>query len=245
MNSPRSGAFSACLEPGSVPELARPELTILMTCLNQGRAVEKSIARARAFLARSGISGEILVADNGSTDGSREIAKSNGARVVHIAEHGYGATLAGGIAEARGDYVVMGDTDGSHDFSSLDAFVDALRGGADLVIGGSANALRNLNRSLWGAVAGDLRRGLRGIRRNAILGLDIRSRGRAIVVEMQIKAWLRGFDIATLPPHAPQEGAAGSRKTLVRDHNSRMPPFQRASSPSAAAAPTAQRAAIR
>src|SRR5690606_37866366 len=111
------------------------ELTILMPCLNEAETLAICIDKAQAFLKRSGIAGEVLVADNGSTDGSQTIALDHGARVVHADQRGYGAALSAGIADARGRYVIMGDADDSYDFANLDLFVEQLRGGADLVMG--------------------------------------------------------------------------------------------------------------
>ena len=111
------------------------ELTVLMPCLNEERSLAFCIAEARAYIESRGIEAEILIADNGSTDRSREIAVQNGARVITVEERGYGAALLGGIREARGKYVVMGDADGSYDFSSLDRFLAALREGNALVMG--------------------------------------------------------------------------------------------------------------
>src|ERR1700722_9863369 len=106
-----------------------------MPCLNEASTVETCIRKARAYLEERKILGEVIVADNGSTDGSQSLAQSAGARVVHIKTRGYGAALIGGIEAANGRFVVMGDADDSYDFSDLDAFVDQLRGGFKLVIG--------------------------------------------------------------------------------------------------------------
>src|SRR5690606_15638420 len=111
------------------------ELTILMPCLNEAETLTVCIAKARGFIQRTGISGEVLIADNGSTDGSQAIAEREGARVVEVAEKGYGAALAGGIEAARGRYVIMGDADDSYDFANLDGFLDRLREGNVLVMG--------------------------------------------------------------------------------------------------------------
>lgn len=105
------------------------ELTILMPCLNESETLATCIMKAKAYLERSGVDGEVLIADNGSTDGSQEIARGLGARVVDVAQKGYGAALLGGIAAARGKYTIMGDADDSYDFSSLQVFVDKLRQG--------------------------------------------------------------------------------------------------------------------
>ncbi len=111
------------------------ELTILMPCLNEAETLGTCVRKAMDYLARSGIAGEVLVADNGSTDGSQEIARGLGARVVPVAERGYGAALIAGIAAARGRFVIMGDSDDSYDFTALDPFVAKLREGFQLVMG--------------------------------------------------------------------------------------------------------------
>ena len=111
------------------------ELTILMPCLNEAETIGICIAKAQEFLQRAGVKGEVLIADNGSTDGSRAIATNLGARVIPIPRRGYGAALGGGIEAACGRYIVMGDADDSYDFANLDAFLSRLRAGADLVMG--------------------------------------------------------------------------------------------------------------
>src|SRR4051794_21293417 len=99
------------------------ELSIVMPCLNEAATIGRCVAKARLFLARAGISGEVIVADNGSTDGSQKLAREGGAQVVDIEERGYGRALIGGIRAARGSYVIMGDSDDSYDFGALDAFL--------------------------------------------------------------------------------------------------------------------------
>ena len=204
--------------------LRMPELTILMPCLNEALTLARCIAKARRFLDRSGIAGEIVVADNGSTDGSREIAAAEGARVVPVAARGYGAALIGGIASARGRYVVMGDADDSYDFSALDGFVAALRGGADLVMGNRFRGgirpgampflhrylgnpvLSGLGRLFFGSPVGDFHCGLRAFRREAILPLDLRANGMEFASEMVVKATLARLRIAEVPTVLSKDG---------------------------------------
>src|SRR4029434_3552125 len=111
------------------------ELTILMPCLNESETIARCIGKSLRSLRELGVEGEVLAADNGSTDGSQKIAADLGARVVPIAEKGYGNALRGGIEAARGKYIIMGDADDSYDFSKLGPFVEKLRGGSDLVMG--------------------------------------------------------------------------------------------------------------
>ena len=119
-------------EPGAEDAL---ELSIVMPCLNEAQTVGTCVRKAQASLERLGIDGEVVVADNGSTDGSQAIASNLGARVVPAPARGYGNALATGIAAARGRYVIMGDADDSYDFADLGALVDRLRAGYDLVVG--------------------------------------------------------------------------------------------------------------
>src|SRR5919204_3574228 len=126
--------------PSSIParrdtEYAAPELTVVMPCLNEARTIGICIRKAQASFERLGIAGEVVVADNGSTDGSQEIAEELGARVVPVARRGYGSALTGGIAAARGRWVIMGDADDSYDFADLEPFVRRLKEGYDVVAG--------------------------------------------------------------------------------------------------------------
>ena len=123
------------MDRGTGAPMADLELTILMPCLDEAETLAACIGKARGFLERSGIEGEVVIADNGSTDGSQAIARAAGARVVDVPQRGYGAALAGGIAAARGRFVIMGDADDSYDFEHLDAFVARLRAGDGLVMG--------------------------------------------------------------------------------------------------------------
>src|SRR5262249_6077204 len=113
----------------------RCELSVVMPCLNEAETLATCIRKARNALAELAIDGEVLIADNGSTDGSQEIATREGARVVPIAQKGYGNALRGGILAARGKWIIMGDADDSYDFSSIAPFVEKLRQGCDLVMG--------------------------------------------------------------------------------------------------------------
>lgn len=208
------------------------ELTILMPCLNEAETLATCIRKARAFLERTGIRGEILISDNGSTDGSREIAERHGARVVLAPRRGNGIALSTGIAAARGRYVIMGDSDDSYDFSQLDAFVAALRGGADLVMGNRFRGgiepgampflhrylgnpvLSFIGRVLYRAPVGDFQCGLRGFVRDRILALNLITEQLEFCPEMVIRAALAGLNIVEVPTTLKPDGR--SRKPHLR-----------------------------
>src|ERR1700722_5984094 len=193
------------------------ELTILMPCLNEAETVATCVRKARGFLERMGIDGEVLVADNGSTDGSPELALKAGARVVPVARKGYGSALLGGMNAACGRFVIMADADDSYDFSQLDAFVDGLRAGNTMVIGHRfrggirPGAMPLLHRYLGNPVLsfagrlffssgiGDFHCGLRGVDRAAALQLGLRASGMEFASEMVVKATLAGWRIAEVP----------------------------------------------
>jgi glycosyltransferase involved in cell wall biosynthesis len=195
----------------------RVELSVVMPCLNEAATVADCVRQARDALATYGIHGEVVVADNGSTDGSRELAAAAGARVVAVPQRGYGSALLTGIASARGEYVVMGDADGSYDFSAVDRFLAKLRDGNDLVMGnrfrgGVAKGampflhrwlgnpvLSFLGRLFFSSEVGDFHSGLRGFRRSPILALDLRTTGMEFASEMVVKASVRGLRIAEVP----------------------------------------------
>lgn len=205
-------------------ECAPPELTVLMPCLNEARTVAECVLTARQFLAHSGVTGEVLVADNGSTDDSRKLARLAGARVIHVPRRGYGAALQAGINAARGRYVIMGDADASYDFSALQAFVASLRTGADLVIGnrfrggiapGAMPALHRyvgnpvlsfVGRLFFRARIGDFHCGLRGFSREAIERLALVSPGMEFASEMVAKAALAGLRIEEVPTTLRPDG---------------------------------------
>jgi glycosyltransferase involved in cell wall biosynthesis len=202
------------------------ELSIVMPCLNEARTLPGCIEMAKKYLERSGVKGEILVGDNGSTDGSQQLAASLGARVVDIAQRGYGAALYGAIRAARGRYCIMGDSDMSYDFEHLDAFVEKLRQGYDLVMGNRykggirPGAMPWKNRYLgnpflsfvakrfFRAPVGDFFCGIRGFSKAAFDQLDLRTTGMEFAYEMVIKAQLKGQKITEVPTVLSPDGRA-------------------------------------
>lgn len=208
------------------------ELTILMPCLNEAETLARCISKAQSFLARTGIAGEVVIADNGSTDGSREIAQRLGARVVAVPQRGYGAALNGGIQAARGRYVIMGDADDSYDFSRLDAFVAALRDGADLVMGNRFKGgiapgampwhhryignpvLSAIGRLFFRTPIADFHCGLRGFSRASVLALNLRTSGMEFASEMVVKAAQAQLDLREVPTTLDKDGR--SRRPHLR-----------------------------
>jgi glycosyltransferase involved in cell wall biosynthesis len=195
-----------------------------MPCLNEAETIATCVKKASSYLSKSNIRGEILVADNGSTDGSREIAQGLGARVVSICERGYGAALIGGIEAAKGRFVIMGDADDSYDFSHLDGFVAKLREGYDLVMGnrfeggiepGAMPALHRwlgnpllsfIGRIFFKAQLGDFHCGLRGFNTGAVRNLRLRSRGMEFASEMVVRCRLARMRIAEVPTTLKKDG---------------------------------------
>jgi hypothetical protein len=193
------------------------EISVVIPCLNEARTVGICIGKALRSFAELGVNGEVVVADNGSTDGSQAIAEELGARVVPVSERGYGNALAGGIAAARGRYVIMGDADDSYDFSQLGPFVEKLREGHDLVVGNRFQGaiepgampflhkylgnpvLSFIGRRLFGTACGDIYCGLRGFDRAKLATLDIRSGGMEFAIEMVVKATLGRWRVTEVP----------------------------------------------
>lgn len=196
------------------------EVTVLMPCLNEAETLAICVGKALDAVRAHGLRAEVLVADNGSTDGSPAIAEQCGARVVHVPQKGYGAALRGGIAAARGEFIVMGDADDSYDFRAIYPFVEKLREGYDLVMGcrlpkgGGTIApgamprlhrwlgnpvLSAVGRLLFGCPVTDFHCGLRAFRKDAADAMDLRTTGMEFASEMVIKATLRKMRIANLP----------------------------------------------
>lgn len=193
------------------------ELTILMPCLNEAETITTCVRKARDFLNRTCIDGEVVVADNGSSDGSPDLALAAGARVVRITDKGYGNALIGGVWAAQGRFVIMADADDSYDFSQLSPFVDSLRAGNMMVIGNRfrggirSGAMPLLHRYIgnpllsfagrlfFSSGIGDFHCGLRGVDRTAALQLGLQAPGMEFASEMIVKATLAGWRIAEVP----------------------------------------------
>jgi glycosyltransferase involved in cell wall biosynthesis len=203
------------------------QLTILMPCLNEAETLARCIEKAKLGIQRAGVPGEILIADNGSTDGSPAIAEKLGARVVAVKDKGYGNALRGGIAAAQGKYILMGDADDSYDFSEADRFVKKFHEGYDLVmgcrlpIGGGTimpGAMPWKNRWLGNPVlsfigrlffkcpAHDFHAGLRAFTKDALEKMDLQTTGMEFASEMVIKATLKKFRIAEVPITLHKDG---------------------------------------
>ena len=200
------------------------ELTILIPCLNEAETIEVCIRKASAFMDGQNISGEVLVADNGSTDGSQSLAKALGARVVDVPVRGYGAALIAGIEAARGRYIIMGDADDSYDFSALDPFVVELRNGYELVMGNRFKGgikpgampflhkylgnpvLSAIGRMFFAIPIGDFHCGLRGFSREAINRLSLSNTGMEFASEMVVKASIREMRMTEVPTVLSPDG---------------------------------------
>jgi glycosyltransferase involved in cell wall biosynthesis len=209
-------------EPTPVTETC--ELSIVLPCLNEAETVETCIRKAQRSLKSLGAAGEVIIADNGSTDGSQEIARAAGARVVVVPRKGYGAALRGGIEAARGRYVLMGDADDSYSLDDIGGFLDALRDGADLVMGNrfqggiQPGAMPFLHRYVGNPVLswagrlffrvpiGDFHCGMRAFRRDRVLALGMRTEGMEFASEMVVRASLQGLQIHEVPTRLSPDG---------------------------------------
>ena len=193
------------------------EVTALMPCLNEARTLATCIQKAQTCFTDLGIDGEVVVADNGSSDGSQAIARALGARVVDVPRRGYGAALCGGIAASRGRIIVMGDADDSYDWSAMGLFVDKVRGGMDLVMGnrfaggirpGAMSPLHRyvgnpvlsfIARTAFHAPVGDFHCGMRAFTRDAYERMHVRTQGMEFATEMVANAVLAGLRIGEVP----------------------------------------------
>lgn len=228
---------SAAVRPSLMPQLsptvsddtkaALPrefELTVVLPCLNERETVVTCVQKAVAALQKAGIHGEVIVADNGSTDGSVELAQSAGARVVHVDQRGYGNALRGGIHAARGTYVLMADSDDSYDFDHIPRFVEQLRNGSELVMGNRFlggirdGAMPPLHRYLGNPVltaigrlffhspSRDFHCGIRAFRKDSYERMDIRSTGMEFASEMVVKASLLRMKVSEVPTTLSPDG---------------------------------------
>lgn len=195
-----------------------------MPCLNEAETLDTCVTKALDYMREAGIDGEVIVADNGSDDGSPEIAARAGARVVHVPAKGYGSALLAGIEASRGTYVIMGDADDSYDFTRLEPFVERLREGYDLVMGNRfaggilPGAMPPLHRYLGNPVLTwvgrlffrsplrDFHCGLRGFSREAVGRLNLRTTGMEFASEMVVKASLFGLRVAEVPVTLSPDG---------------------------------------
>jgi glycosyltransferase involved in cell wall biosynthesis len=200
------------------------ELSIIMPCLNEAETLETCIKKAQWFIQENDLAGEVIIADNGSNDGSQEIANRLNARVVNIPAKGYGSALKGGIEAARGKYIIMGDADDSYDFSNLNPFVRKLRNGYDLVMGnrfkgGIASGampflhrylgnpvLTGIGKLLFNSPCNDFHCGLRGFRKDAITSLELQTTGMEFASEMVVKATLHKMQITEVPTTLSPDG---------------------------------------
>ena len=206
------------------------EVSVVIPCLNEADTLASCIEKARSALDQYGTVGEIIIADNGSTDGSGDIARRMGARVVQVTDRGYGSALRGGITAARGTFVIMGDADDSYDFSEIPKFLDLLRAGYELVQGcrlpsGGGTVRRGampllhrwwgnpmlsaMVRSMFWAPVHDVYCGLRGFRKDLYDRLDLRSSGMEFATEMVIKASLQKARIGEVPITLHPDGRKG------------------------------------
>ena len=206
------------------PADGRVEVSVVMPCLNESATVGACVKQALEAIEKLGIAGEVLVADNGSTDDSREMARRCGARVIPVASKGYGSALLGGIAAARGRFILMGDADQSYDFGHLPVFWGKLQQGFDLVMGNRFKGgilpgampplhrylgnpvLTAIGRLLFKSPIGDFHCGLRAFRKEAIEGLDLHTTGMEFASEMVVKATLSGLRMAEVPTTLAPDG---------------------------------------
>jgi glycosyltransferase involved in cell wall biosynthesis len=213
--------------PEAAPRLTKHFVSIVMPCLNEKETVTTCVVKAVGWLERSGYDGEVLVVDNGSTDGSPTLAANAGARVVFEPVKGYGSALRRGFAEAKGDWLVMGDCDDTYEFSDLDPLMSPLAAGADMSIGNrfaggiapgamtwshryiGTPVISLLLKMFTGLRVGDSQCGLRAFTRDALDRLELKTDGMELASEMILKAARRGLKVADVPvPYAERLGEA-------------------------------------
>ena len=216
--TPVSGSFERTEQTSAM------EVSIIMPCLNEAETLETCIRNAQWFIAENDLAGEVIIADNGSNDGSQEIARRLNARVIDVPAKGYGSALKGGIAAARGQYIIMGDADDSYDFSNLNPFLVKLRNGYDLVMGNRFRGgiesgampllhrylgnpvLTGIGKLLFGSPCNDFHCGLRGFRKEAIANLELQTTGMEFASEMVVKATLHKMQITEVPTTLSPDG---------------------------------------
>jgi glycosyltransferase involved in cell wall biosynthesis len=218
----QSATTTAMPTPEQEPETI--EVSVVMPCLDEVETLERCIRKAQRALRDANIAGEVIIADNGSTDGSVEIAEKMGARVVNVRAKGYGNALMGGISAARGKYVVMGDADDSYDFGHIPRFVERLRQGADVVMGNRFRGgiqkdampvlhryvgnplLSRIGRLFFHSPVGDFYCGLRGFRKDAYERMGLRTTGMEFATEMVVKSTLLEMRVAEVPTTLSPDG---------------------------------------
>jgi hypothetical protein len=214
--------------PGERSADAPPRVSVVIPCLNEAETIQECVRRALGAMQDAGLPGEVVVADNGSTDGSQDIARAHGARVVDVPRRGYGAALMAGISAAHGEYVLMADADDSYALDDLDDFVAALRDGADLVMGNrfkggiEAGAMPFLHRYLGNPVLSRMGRllfripvrdfhcGIRAFRRDRMIELGLRTSGMEFASEMVVRASLAQLKIVEVPTTLRPDGRSRS-----------------------------------
>ena len=208
---------SEAIKPDKAGAMQHPEVSVVIPCLNEANSLALCVDKAVKAFRAAGLTGEVIVADNGSTDGSIEIAEEHGARVVRVSERGYGSALRAGIASSRGSFIIMGDADDSYDFTDVPRFVEKLREGYDIVMGNrfrggiKPGAMPPLHKHfgnpgltailniMFRARIGDSYCGMRGFTRVLYDRLDVRSTGMEFALEMIIKAAQIGARITEIP----------------------------------------------
>jgi glycosyltransferase involved in cell wall biosynthesis len=220
----KPAAMPLSTDTRALPHTEEIELSIVMPCLNEAETLQSCIRKARNFLVEHGVRGEIVIGDNGSTDGSRLLAEQEGARVVNVSTRGYGAALFRATSAARGRYIIMGDSDDSYDFRALEPFLAKLREGYDLVMGNrflggilpgampwknrhiGNPILTGIGRLFFRCEARDFHCGLRGYSSDAFRKMDLQTTGMEFASEMVIKASLAGMRIAEVPTKLHPDG---------------------------------------